>query len=85
VRAYDGPSVALLLNKFVDAFREMPALDNDPNAAYCYYVTYRPKALRVFKILEEVLLLYTEDLEKVDKHVFGGERVSISQTTDISL
>jgi hypothetical protein len=34
MRACDRPSVALLLNKIVDAFGEMPALDNDPNAAH---------------------------------------------------
>lgn len=84
MRACDGPSVALLLHKFVDAFGEMPALDNDPDAAHGCCATCRPKALRVFKILEEALLPCAQDLENVDTHVFGGESVETSQIADVS-
>ena len=59
----DGPAVALLLHKFIDAFRDMPTLDSDPDANHRCCETCRPKALRAFKILEEVLLPCAGDLE----------------------
>jgi hypothetical protein len=73
-----------LLNKFVDGFGEMPALGNDPDAAYGCYATCRPKALRILKILEEALLPCAEDLEKADGNVFGGGSVPTSQIIDTS-
>lgn len=84
MRPCDGPSVALFLRKLVDTFREMPALDNDPNAAHGCCETCRPKSLRAFKILEQALLPCAEELENVDAHVFGGESVPTSQITDVS-
>jgi hypothetical protein len=70
--------VALLLDKFIDAFRDMPTLDSDPNANYRCYETCRPKALRAFKILEEVLLLCAGDLEEVESHRYGDTNVETS-------
>jgi hypothetical protein len=75
--------VALLLYKFIDAFRDIPFLDSDPNANYYYYETYRLKALRAFKILEEVLLLYTGDLEEVKSHYYGNTNIKTSQISNI--
>jgi hypothetical protein len=77
--------VALLLHKFIDAFHDMPALDSDPNANHHYCKTCRPKALRAFKILEEVLLLCAGDLEEVESHCYGDADVETSQISDISL
>jgi hypothetical protein len=57
----DGPGVALLLRKFIDAFHDMPALDNDPNADHRCFDLCRPKALRAFKIFEKVLLPCAKD------------------------
>jgi hypothetical protein len=80
----DGPAVALLLYKFIDAFRDMPALDSDPDANHRYYETCRLKALRAFKILEEVLLPYAGDLEEVETYRYGDTNVKTSQISDIS-
>jgi hypothetical protein len=44
----------------------------------------RPKVLRAFKILEDVLLPCAEDLEKVQSHRYGDGDVEASQITDIS-
>jgi hypothetical protein len=84
MRSCERPGVALLLHKFVDAFREMPALDNDPNAAHGCCATCRRKALRVFKIIEEALLPCAAELEEVEKYIFGGESVSRSQIPNVS-
>jgi hypothetical protein len=81
---YNGPAIALLLHKFIDAFCDMPTLDYDPNANHCYYRTCRPKALRAFKILEEVLLPCAGDLEEVESHRYGDADVKTSQISDIS-
>jgi hypothetical protein len=61
----DGPAVALLLHKFIDAFHDMPSLDSDPEADHRCCETCRPKVLRAFKVLEEVLKPCAEDLEDV--------------------
>jgi hypothetical protein len=83
-RTCDGPAVALLLHKFIDAFRDMPALDSDPDANHRCCETCRPKALRAFKILEEVLLPCAGDLEEVESHRYGDADVETSQISDIS-
>jgi hypothetical protein len=83
-RTCDGPGVALLLHKFMDAFREVFNLDKEPGTAHGCCGACRPKALRAFRILENVLLPCAEDLEKVDQHLVGGNIISTSQTTDIS-
>jgi hypothetical protein len=62
----DGPAVALLLYKFIDAFRDMPALDSDPNANHRCCETCRLKALRAFKILEEILFHVREISRKLN-------------------
>jgi hypothetical protein len=80
----DGPAVALLLHKFIDAFRDMPSLDSDPDANHRCCETCRPKALRAFKILEEVLLLCAGDLEEVESHRYSNADVETSQISDIS-
>lgn len=80
----DGPAVALLLHKFIGAFREMPALDNDPEADHRCCDSCRPVALRAFKILENVLLPCAGDLENIGTHHYGGEDVDASQLHDIS-
>jgi hypothetical protein len=80
----DGPAVALLLHKFIDAFRDMPTLDSDPDANHRCCETCRPKALRAFRILEEVLLPCTGDLEEVETHRYGDADVETSQISDIS-
>lgn len=76
--------MALLLHKFIDAFRDMPALDSDPDANHRCCETCRPKALRAFKILEEVLLPCAGDLEEVESHRYGDADVETSQISDIS-
>jgi hypothetical protein len=81
----DRPAVALLLRKFIKAFRDMPTLDNDPEADHRCYDSCCPVALRAFKILENVLLPCARDLENVGNHHYGGEDIDTSQVTDISL
>lgn len=80
----DGPGVALLLHKFIDAFHDMSTLDDDPKADHRCCEQCRPKVLRAFKILEDVLLPCAEDLEKVQSHRHGDGDVEASQITDIS-
>lgn len=80
----DGPGVALLLHKFIDAFRDMPSLDEDSNADHRCCDLCRPKALRAFKILENVLLPCAEDLEKISNHRYGDGNVEVSQICGIS-
>jgi hypothetical protein len=80
----DGPAVALLLRKFIEAFRDMPTLDNDPEADHRCCDSCRPVALRAFKILENVLLPCAGDLENVGNYHYGGEDIDTSQVTDIS-
>jgi hypothetical protein len=80
----DGPGVALLLRKFIDAFRDMPTLDSDPSADHCCCETCRPDASRTFRILEEVLLPCAEDLERVGTHRYGDADVETNQINDIS-
>jgi hypothetical protein len=76
--------MASLLHKFIDVFRDMPTRDSDPNAYYRCCELCRPKTLQAFKVLEEVLLPYAEDLERVDTHRFGDTAVETSQINDIS-
>ncbi|KAI1000004.1 hypothetical protein K3495_g8193 [Podosphaera aphanis] len=80
----DGPAVAMLLHKFIDAFQDMPSLDNDPEADHRCCDTCRPKVLRAFKALEEVLKPCTEDLEDVEKHHYANADIDTSQISDIS-
>lgn len=80
----DGPAVALLLRKFIEAFRDMPGLDHDPEADHRCCDSCRPVALRAFKILENVLFPCAGDLENVDTHQYGGESIDTSQVIDIS-
>jgi hypothetical protein len=80
----DGPAVALLLHKFIDAFHDMPSLDNDPEADHRCCETCRPKVLRAFKVLEEVLKPYAEDLEDVETHRYANTDINTSQISDIS-
>lgn len=80
----DGPGVALLLHKFIDAFHDMSTLDDDPEADHRCCEQCRPKVLRAFKILEDVLLPCAEDLEKVQGHHYGDGDVEASQIIDIS-
>jgi hypothetical protein len=80
----DGPAVAMLLHKFIGAFRDMPALDNDPEATHRCCNSCRPVALRAFKILENVLLPCAGDLENIETHHYEGEDVDASQLHDIS-
>jgi hypothetical protein len=81
----DGPAVALLLRKFIEAFRDMPTLDNDPEVDHCCCHSCRPVALRAFKILENVLLPCAGDLENVGTHHYAGEDIDASQIADIPL
>lgn len=80
----DGPAVALLLHKFIDAFQDMPSLDNDPEADHRCCETCRPKVLKAFKVLEEVLKPCAEDLEDVDTHRCANTDIETSQVSDIS-
>lgn len=80
----DGPAVALLLHKFIDAFHDMPSLDNDPEADHRCCETCRPKVLKAFKVLEEVLKPCAEDLEDVQKHRYADADIDTSQISDIS-
>jgi hypothetical protein len=80
----DGPAVALLLHKFIDAFHDMPSLDNDPEADHRCCETCRPKVLRAFKVLEEVLKPCAEDLEDVETHRYANTDINTSQISDIS-
>jgi hypothetical protein len=77
--------VALLLCKFIEAFRDMPTLDNDPDVDYCCCDSCRLVALQAFKILENVLLPYTRDLENVRTYYYAGKDIDASQITDIPL
>ena len=74
----------MLLHKFIDAFRDMPSLDEDSNADHRCCDLCRPKALRAFKILENVLLPCAEDLEKISNHRYGDGNVEVSQIGGIS-
>lgn len=80
----DSPAVALLLYKFIDAFYDMPSLDEDPEADYRCCETYRPKVLKAFKVLKEVLKPYAEDLKDVEKHRYDNADIDTSQISDIS-
>jgi hypothetical protein len=80
----DGPGVALLLHKLIDAFHGMSTLDDDPKADHRCCEQCRPKVLRALKVLEDVLLPCAEDLEKVQGHRCGDGDVEASQITDIS-
>lgn len=80
----DGPAVALLLHKFIDAFHDMPSLDDDPDADHRCCETCRPKVLKAFKVLEEVLKPCAEDLEDVEKHRYANADIDTSQISDIS-
>jgi hypothetical protein len=77
--------MALLLYKFIKAFRDMPTLDNDLEADYRYCDSYYPVALQAFKILENVLLPCARDLENVGNYHYSSEDIDTSQVTDISL
>ena len=70
--------MALLLRKFIKAFRDMPTLDNDPDVDHRYYDSCRLVALRAFKILENVLLPYARDLESVRTYHYAGEDIDAS-------
>jgi hypothetical protein len=80
----DGLAVALLLHKFIDAFHDMPSLDNDPKADHRCCETCRPKVLKAFKVLEEVLKPCAEDLEDVGNHRYANADIDTSQISDIS-
>lgn len=84
----DEPGVALLLDKFIDAFRDMPPLTPTPmqTIAVASCVVQRPSelALRAFKILEVVLLPCAEDLERIEAHLCGNDDIETSQCRDIS-
>jgi hypothetical protein len=80
----DGLAVALLLHKFIDAFHDMPSLDDDPDADHRCCETCRPKVLKAFKVLEEVLKPCAEDLEDVEKHRYANADIDTSQISDIS-
>ena len=80
----DGPAVALLLHKFIDAFHDMPSLDEDPEADHRCCETCRPKVLKAFKVLEEVLKPCAEDLEDVETHRCANADIDTSQISDIS-
>jgi hypothetical protein len=80
----DSPTVALLLHKFIDAFHDMPSLDNDPEADRHCYETCCPKVLRAFKVLEEVLKPCAEDLEDVETHQYANDSLVRDQTNDDS-
>lgn len=76
--------MALLLHKFIDAFRDMPTLACDPDADHRCCEMCRPKALQAFKILERILLPCAEDLEEFQSHLYGNADVETSQISDIS-
>ena len=80
----DGPAVALLLHKFIDALHDMPSLDDDPEADHHCCDTCRPKVLKAFKVLEEVLKPCAGDLEGVEKHRYANADIDTSQISDIS-
>jgi hypothetical protein len=63
----------------------MPSLDKDPKADHCCYKTCRLKVLKAFKVLEEVLKPYTEDLEDVGNHRYANADIDTSQISDILL
>lgn len=80
----DGPGVALMLHKLVDALSEMPTLEDFPGARHRCCDICRPKALRAFRVVTEVLLPCAEDLEKITQHHFAGHEIVPSQISDIS-
>jgi hypothetical protein len=80
---YDGPGVALLLRKFIDAFHSIPTLNNDPDADHRYCDLCRPKALRAFKLLKNVLRPYTKNLEKIQTHRYSDGNVEAGEIGDI--
>lgn len=80
----NGPGVALVLHKLVDALSEMPSLEDFPGAKRRCCDTCRPKALRAFRVVTNVLLPCAEDLEKITHHHFEGLDLVPSQIDDIS-
>jgi hypothetical protein len=78
----DGLAVALMLHKFINVFHDMPSLDNDPKADHRCCETCRPKVLKAFKVLEELLKPCAEDLEDVENHRYGDDSLVMSQTND---
>ena len=81
----DGPAVALLLHKFIDAFHDMPSLDEDPEADHRCCETCRPKVLKAVKVLEEILKPCAEDLEDVEKHRYANVSLARSQKDNDSI
>lgn len=75
----------MLLYKFIDTFYDILSLDNDPEADYRYCKTCRLKVLKAFKVLEEVLKPYVEDLKDVQKHRYANADIDTSQISDILL
>jgi len=76
--------VALLLHKFIDALHDMPSLDKDPKADHRCCETCRPKVLKAFKVLKDVLKPCAEDLEDVESHRYANADIDTSQIGDIS-
>ena len=74
----NDPTVALLLYKFIDAFYGIPSLNEDPEVDYRYYKTYRLKVLKAFKVLEEVLKSYAEDLKDIETYYYANANINTS-------
>jgi hypothetical protein len=62
----------------------MPSLDEDLEADHRCCDPCRPKVLKAFKVLEEVLKPYVEDLEDVKSHRYANTDINTSQISDIS-
>jgi hypothetical protein len=67
-----------MLYKFIDVFHKISLFDNDPKADHRYCEICRPKVLKAFEVLEEVLKLYAKDLENVDSYLYANANIATS-------
>jgi hypothetical protein len=80
----DGPAVAMLLRKIIDAFGDMPALDRRHKTDCRYCEICRPTALQVIKVLQDMLVPYAKDLEEIEVHRYNGGNIDSSLVSDKS-
>ncbi|KAK3045661.1 hypothetical protein LTR09_012782 [Extremus antarcticus] len=80
----DGPAVALVLRKLIDAFEDVRSYDGDSDMAHKCCDRCRPQTLRALHYLRDMLLPCARALERIKDHRFDREEVRPSQVTDIS-
>lgn len=80
----DGPAVALVLRKLIDAFEDVQSYDGDSDMAHKCCDRCRPQTLRALHCLRDMLLPCARALERIKDHRFDCEEVRPSQETNIS-